>query len=126
MSQRDDVLRALRDAGPRGVHTFELRAAYIGNPSQRIAELEEIGHTISRTPEALNGKARGTRYRLVSLAGEERTPAGPSEAPSSISAPGMGGPPASRSSPASDPARLFDPPPAPARAGRRGPYDAAA
>ena len=75
MTQRDVVLKALRDAGTRGVHTFELRAAYIGNPSQRIAELEAAGYVISHTRERLHGRAMGTRYRLVeSVSGE--TPAG--------------------------------------------------
>lgn len=55
----------LREAGPAGCHTFELRAAYVANPSQRIAELEDAGHTITHTREKLHGSAVGTRYRLV-------------------------------------------------------------
>ena len=65
MSQRQDVLRMLRAAGPVGVHTFELRAAYVGNPSQRVSELEDEGHVIRHTRERLRGSAVGTRYVLV-------------------------------------------------------------
>jgi hypothetical protein len=66
MTQRDTVLGILQAAGSRGVHTFELRGQYIGNPSQRIAELEALGHRITHTRERLHGQATGTRYRLVS------------------------------------------------------------
>lgn len=45
-TQRARVLAFLRDAGARGIHTHELRAAFIGNPSQRITELEDAGHEI--------------------------------------------------------------------------------
>ena len=65
MSQADIVLRELRHAGARGMHTFELRGMYIANPSQRILELESRGHAISHTREKLHGTARGCRYRLV-------------------------------------------------------------
>lgn len=63
--QRELVLQMLRDAGTRGVHTFEIRQAYIANPSQRIAELEAAGHRITHTRERLHGAATGTRYRLL-------------------------------------------------------------
>ena len=78
MTQRDTVLRMLRDAGSRGVHTFELRGAFIGNPSQRIAELEDAGYAISHTRERLHGKAIGTRYRLAT------TTSGPPSAASPV------------------------------------------
>lgn len=65
MTQAEIVLRELRAAGSRGVHTFELRRMYIGNPSQRIAELEKRGYRFTRTREKLNGKATGSRYVLV-------------------------------------------------------------
>lgn len=65
MTQRQQVLQLLREVGPRGIHTFELRARYIGNPSQRVAELEAEGHHITHQRERLNGQAVGTRYRLV-------------------------------------------------------------
>lgn len=64
------VLRELRFAGPKGVHTFELRRMFIGNPSQRIAELEALGYEVSRTREKLHGDAFGSRYVLVSEPGE--------------------------------------------------------
>lgn len=65
-TQRERVLQMLQDAGPAGVHTFTMRAAYVGNPSQRIAELEAAGHHITHQRERLNGQAIGTRYRLIS------------------------------------------------------------
>lgn len=65
MSQRDEVLAMLKAAGPAGVHTFEMRSRYIGNPSQRIADLEALGHRFTRVREKLHGRAVGTRYRLV-------------------------------------------------------------
>lgn len=65
MSQEDITLTMLRQAGPHGVHTFEMRAAYIGNPSERIARLERRGHRIRVGPkERLNGTAVGVRYYL--------------------------------------------------------------
>lgn len=65
MTQAQQVLAVLRERGSRGVHTFELRRMYIGNPSQRIAELEARGHRITHGPkERLNGEALGVRYRL--------------------------------------------------------------
>jgi hypothetical protein len=64
-TQADTVLAMLRSRGTRGVHTFELRRQYIGNPSQRIAELEARGHRITHTREKLNGTATGTRYVLT-------------------------------------------------------------
>lgn len=75
MTQRDRVLAMLQAAGGRGVHTFELRREFIGNPSQRIAELEARGHRIDHTRERLNGDAVGTRYRLVS-GGAKTAPVG--------------------------------------------------
>lgn len=87
MSQADTVLRMLRDAGSRGVHTFELRQEYIGNPSQRIAELEGRGHLFTRTREKLNGQAIGTRYRLVSSPSgpvADATPSTDSPSPSAV------------------------------------------
>jgi hypothetical protein len=58
-------LRMLRQAGPRGVHTFEMRRAFIGNPSQRKTELEKRGCRIRVSErEKLNGRAQGVRYFL--------------------------------------------------------------
>lgn len=70
MSQTVTMLRALREAGPAGIHTFELRRRlFIGNPSQRYFELKEMGHEIAADPEKLHGTATGTRYTLVHDAG---------------------------------------------------------
>jgi hypothetical protein len=67
------MLLALRNAGADGVHTFTARRdLYIGNPSQRIAELTARGYTITATRERLHGHAVGSRYRLT--AGPSRLP----------------------------------------------------
>lgn len=66
MIQRDRVAHMLRAAGEKGVHTFTLRQAYIGNPSERIRELEDQGWVIRHTRERLHGTAHGTRYVKVS------------------------------------------------------------
>lgn len=71
MTQAEQVLQLLRYAGKMGVHTFELRRAYIGNPSERIRELRNAGHTIDVGPkERLGGTAYGVRYFLVRDASE--------------------------------------------------------
>jgi hypothetical protein len=79
MGQLEITLRALRERGARGVHTFELRSgvfgACIGNPSERIARLERLGHVIrTGAKEPLHGNAVGVRYFLVQDA--ERHPRG--------------------------------------------------
>lgn len=64
--QADYVYRCLKLRGPAGVHTFELRRRFIGNPSQRIADLENQGYRIKHGErEQLNGQAYGTRYWLA-------------------------------------------------------------
>lgn len=65
--QQTYVVRRLRERGDRGIHSFELRQEYIGNPSQRINELRAYGYVIPepQVREKLNGKARGVRYRLT-------------------------------------------------------------
>lgn len=74
MSQTDNVLALLRDRGTIGAHTFELRARYVGNPSQRIADLEARGHRFTRSREKLHGNATGTRYVLVVDADATKAP----------------------------------------------------
>jgi hypothetical protein len=64
--QREIVAQLLRSNGSRGVHTFELRRAFIANPSERVADLEREGWLIDHKREPLNGNARGCRYTLVS------------------------------------------------------------
>jgi hypothetical protein len=67
MSQRETILRALKDAGPdRGVHGFEWEAQGMLRYAARIHELREQGYTITSTHEALTpGGATGARYRLM-------------------------------------------------------------
>jgi len=69
VTQRDIVLKALRDAGDRGVHSFEFLELQIPRAAARVLELRENGHTITSTRERLNGDAEGVRYRLI-----EQTP----------------------------------------------------
>lgn len=66
-TQRTRILSMLDAAGSRGIHTFEMRRAFIGNPSQRIAELEAAGYVFTRARERLNGQAFGVRYRLIGV-----------------------------------------------------------
>jgi hypothetical protein len=59
------LLNLLRERGPIGVHTYELRREHgIGNPSQRRADLEKLGHRITRNREH-HGRTPGSRYRLT-------------------------------------------------------------
>lgn len=106
----------LRDAGPLGVHTFEMRKAFIGNPSQRINELEDEGFVIDKRREKLHGTATGSRYTLLSGAGVDRR-----EIPDHMD---VVAPPArdGRPQPQHEPIQLFTP----ERARPRGPYDEAA
>lgn len=66
MSDRDRLLELLRERGAAGVTTFEIRRSGVsGNPSQRKAELEELGYKIDAQPYA-EGRRRGRRYVLIS------------------------------------------------------------
>lgn len=60
------ILKALQEAGPRGLHTHDIRQIlFSGNPSQRIKELEsQHGCTILHKREPRNGRP-GCRYILV-------------------------------------------------------------
>lgn len=70
--QQKKVLRMLKDAASRGVHTFELRAECIANPSQRVTELEKkYGCVITHNRERLRGQAYGVRYVLISEPGDD-------------------------------------------------------
>lgn len=64
-TQRDTVLKALRDAGEQGVHSFEFLTLGIPWAAARVLELRESGHTITSTRERLNGEVEGVRYRLI-------------------------------------------------------------
>jgi len=68
VAQRDTVLQALRDAGDRGVHSFELTSVGITRSAARVHELRARGHTITARRERLNGVAEGVRYTLQSEA----------------------------------------------------------
>ena len=63
MTQRDQVLRLLRAAGPDGVHSFELAAAVGLRAAARVDELRTAGFVIDSKREKY-GRATGCRYRL--------------------------------------------------------------
>jgi hypothetical protein len=62
------LLLALRARGEVGIHSHEIRKLSIsGNPSQRVADLEALGHRIEHTRE-FQGRRPGVRYTLVAEA----------------------------------------------------------
>lgn len=65
MSDTERMYKLLKERGPRGAHTHELRSmGYSGNPSQRVADIEaKYGVTVQRERETRNGR-QGSRYRL--------------------------------------------------------------
>ena len=102
--QKEIVAHLLRQAGNRGVHTFELRQAYISNPSERIADLERAGWTIKHSPpEKLHGTAMGCRYVKVSEPDVESSPGG-----SLDGVPPASSVPTSRVALSAEPAALFE------------------
>lgn len=66
-TQRDRVLAALKAAGQVGLHTHDMRGEplWVGNPSERVRELRDLGYTIEAVRER-RGDANGTRYTLKS------------------------------------------------------------
>lgn len=82
--QQHQALTALRVAGGRGVHTFDLRHAGIGNPSQRLDELSKLGCVLRDERERLRGRM-GKRFWLVSAPASLTEPV--SESPPSTSPP---------------------------------------
>jgi hypothetical protein len=81
LTQRQRVEHLLRARAETGVHTFELRQAFIANPSQRVAELEQRGWDIQHTGEKLHGSAFGTRYVLIAEPENSEAPASNRERP---------------------------------------------
>lgn len=86
MSDRERVLIALREAGPAGLHsTVMRRTGLTGNPSQRIAELREMGYRIEAKGQPWkdgNGKQRhGALYTLTADLGLGTGEAAPSDPP---------------------------------------------
>jgi hypothetical protein len=78
--QARTVLGLLQNVGTRGIHSHELRIEHhIGNPSQRIAELEAAGYQLrhERQPSPYGSDAIGTRYFLESEPGPRVTVAAP-------------------------------------------------
>jgi hypothetical protein len=96
-SQKDRVAHLLRANGSRGVHTHELRADFIANPSERIRDLKKLGWVIDCKPERLHGTAVGTRYVKISEPEAERSDGASSPSPpcedSSVSVASLGSEP---------------------------------
>lgn len=64
MTDKERFLDALRDAGPEGIHSHEVRRRAIsGHPSERAKELEREGHAIRREPEFIRNRP-GVRFVL--------------------------------------------------------------
>lgn len=68
MTDTDRMYEELVEAGPRGVHTLDLRRKGIsGNPSQRATDIEaKYGVRIHRETER-QGDRNGSRYTLTSV-----------------------------------------------------------
>jgi hypothetical protein len=65
-TQAERLHALLVERETEGVHTFELRRLFIGNPSQRRIELEDRGVQLIVGPrERLNGDALGVRIWLA-------------------------------------------------------------
>ncbi len=110
------LMAYLEAAGEDGVHTFDLRAKGLGNPSQRANDAEaKYGVTILRPTEMRNGR-RGARFMLVGSSTEGRGQAKPRSYSPAIATPSVAsgevsaGVLSSEPVPA-EPARLFDVPP---------------
>lgn len=56
----------LRDAGPRGVHSFRFYEERMPRGAAVIHALKRDGFEIESTPETLHNGAKGTRYVLTS------------------------------------------------------------
>lgn len=67
MTQRQRVLHLLREAGDRGVHSFEMIQLGIPRVAARVHELQQDGHTIRSERSRFQGTAEGSRYTLVSV-----------------------------------------------------------
>lgn len=64
--QHETVLRMLREAGSRGVHSSDIYRVFITNPSERIRKLESLGALIDHSDERpAPDRAMGTRYVLT-------------------------------------------------------------
>lgn len=69
MTQRDEVLELLQQAGPGGVNSYALTYAYgIKQAPTRIKELKESGHNISSIPQ----KDRSVQYILHPFASDSK------------------------------------------------------
>lgn len=81
--QQDQTLGMLIEAGSRGVHSFDMRHAGIGNPSQRVTELVDLfGVVVEKRREKLR-LTIGVRWTLVSAPSSLTNPQAPVPAPTS-------------------------------------------
>lgn len=83
VTQCDDLVRALREAGAFGVHTCEMRAVLgIGNPSQRLSELEEEGFVLRSDWQPFGrNQTRGKRFWLIAEPSGEESPSAVEDPP---------------------------------------------
>lgn len=71
-TQPETLLAALRASGPEGIATNVLRSQYwIGNPSERRADLERSGHRIVDRRETSSSGRPCKRYWLEEFAPPE-------------------------------------------------------
>ena len=65
MSQKDKILRILKQVGSQGIHSFDLvQRANTFRVAARILDLKQEGYVISSMTEDKNG-VRGVRYMLI-------------------------------------------------------------
>lgn len=72
MSHRDQILKRLREAGDRGIHSFQL-LDITPRYAARICELNKLGYEISSVPER-HVDAIGVRYTLAGRSREGAPP----------------------------------------------------
>jgi len=70
MTQKERVLRMLKDAGPEGVRSDEFIKQYMPRGAARIQDLKDEGVFITSEREG-----KYTRYRLIGNAGVDSGPA---------------------------------------------------
>ncbi len=80
--QPEQTRRWLVAAGPQGIHTHDMRAAFIANPSERARQVVSQGTPLATASEPRNG-ANGSRFWLAEHAPSTAHPVTPSDKTSS-------------------------------------------
>jgi hypothetical protein len=65
MSQKDKILKLLRERGSHGVHSFEFYELRMPRGADAIYRLRKLGYSIEGKDCPFRGEAGGTRYTLV-------------------------------------------------------------